>query len=88
MATAPQHSSANALGAGLTFAAAVALFAYGGLWLDERLGTRPWFVLVGVFLGLLGGTIHLLKSLAPSSLPFGRRGDERGDEGPKEPPSR
>jgi F0F1-type ATP synthase assembly protein I len=86
MATVPQHSSANALGVGLTFAATVALFAYGGLWLDGRLGTRPWLVLAGVFLGLLGGTIHLLKSLAPGALPFGRS-DGRGDQGPTKPPT-
>jgi len=65
--------SARALAAGLTFAVTVALFALGGLWLDGKLGTGPWFVLVGVLLGLVGGTIHLLTALAPGALPFGRR---------------
>ena len=29
----------------------IALFGLGGNWLDGRLGTRPLFVLLGVFLG-------------------------------------
>jgi F0F1-type ATP synthase assembly protein I len=69
---------AHALGAGLTFAAAVALFALGGLWLDGRLHTSPLFVLIGIMLGLVGGTIHLLRVVAPSALPFGRKGPGTG----------
>lgn len=67
-----QGHSARGLSAGLTFAAAVALFTWGGLWLDDQVGSRPLFVLLGVFLGLVGGTIHLLRVLAPGQLPFGR----------------
>jgi F0F1-type ATP synthase assembly protein I len=75
MTVVPQQppESARGLAAGLTFAVTVALFALGGLWLDGKLGTQPWFVLLGVLLGLVGGTIHLLRVLAPSALPFGRR---------------
>ena len=61
------------LGVGMTLAVVVALFAYGGLWLDDRLGTTPLFVLLGVLLGIVGGLIHLLRVLAPELLPFGRR---------------
>jgi len=75
MARPPQKpsESTRALGAGLTFAASVALFAVGGLWVDGKLATSPLFVLLGVFLGLVGGTIHLLHTLAPGTLPFGRK---------------
>ncbi len=69
--------SARALGAGLTFAVTVALFALGGLWLDGKLATSPLFVLVGVLLGLVGGTIHLLRVLSPQSLPFGGKPPDR-----------
>ena len=69
----PAQTSYGALGASLTFAAVVALFALGGLWLDTRLATSPLFVLIGILLGLVGGTIHLLRVVAPSSLPFKRR---------------
>jgi len=33
--------SQRALGAGLTLAVSVGLFAYGGQWLDARFGTKP-----------------------------------------------
>lgn len=75
MPASPQQrpESARALGAGLTFAVTVALFALGGHWLDGRAGTSPLFVLVGTLLGILGGTIHLLRVLAPETLPFARK---------------
>ncbi|MBL8733769.1 MAG: AtpZ/AtpI family protein, partial [Planctomycetes bacterium] len=40
------QNSARTLGAGLTLAVSVGLFAYGGLWLDERFGTKPWLLLL------------------------------------------
>ena len=43
----------------------VALFAYGGYWLDGRLGTLPLFVVVGSLLGAVGGFIHFLARVAP-----------------------
>jgi F0F1-type ATP synthase assembly protein I len=89
MATAPQPvpESARALAAGLTFAVTVALFAFGGHWLDGRLSTSPLFVLLGVLLGLVGGTIHLLRVLAPGSLPFGKKPPDRGPPPPAPPAS-
>ena len=38
-------------GAGVQFAATIVAFALGGVWLDERLGTSPWLLLVLVFGG-------------------------------------
>jgi hypothetical protein len=62
----------NALGAGLTLAVSVGLFAYGGLWLDAKWGTRPWMLLLCVCLGIVGGILHLIRVLAPEFWPFGR----------------
>lgn len=62
----------RALGAGMTLAASVGLFAYGGLWLDDQLGTRPWLLLLGVALGITGGMLHLIRVLAPELWPFGK----------------
>jgi hypothetical protein len=64
--------STRALGAGMTLAASVGLFAYGGLWLDGQLGTRPWMLLLGVALGITGGMLHLIRVLAPELWPFGK----------------
>lgn len=61
------------MAAGLTMVVTVGLLAYGGIWLDGRLGTQPLFVILGALLGVLGGTIHLIASVAPEMLPFRRR---------------
>ena len=58
------------VGAGLTLAVTVGLFAYGGLWLDRQLGTRPWMLLLLVLIGILGGMLHLIRVVAPDMLPF------------------
>ena len=62
----------GALGAGLTFAASLALFAFGGLWLDDQFGTKPLWTVVLILCGLLGGTLHLIRVLAPQAWPFGK----------------
>jgi F0F1-type ATP synthase assembly protein I len=62
----------RALGAGLTLAVSVGLFAYGGLWLDARYGTKPWLLLVCVVCGIVGGILHLIRVLAPELWPFGK----------------
>lgn len=59
-------------GAGLTLAASVGLFAYVGLWLDARYGTKPWLLLLCVGCGIVGGILHLIRVLAPELWPFGK----------------
>ncbi len=38
-------------GMGLQFGGSIVLFAYAGYWLDRRLGTSPWLLLLLVFAG-------------------------------------
>jgi F0F1-type ATP synthase assembly protein I len=38
-------------GVGLQFALSILVFLYAGQWLDRKLGTAPWLLLVGVFVG-------------------------------------
>ena len=38
-------------GVGLQFAVSILVFLYLGQWLDRKLGTAPWLLIVGVFLG-------------------------------------
>jgi F0F1-type ATP synthase assembly protein I len=38
-------------GVGLQFAIAVVLFLYAGRWVDSKLGTAPWGLIAGVFIG-------------------------------------
>jgi ATP synthase protein I len=38
-------------GVGLQFAVSILVFLYLGQWLDRKLGTAPWLLMAGVFLG-------------------------------------
>lgn len=62
----------RAFGAGLTLAVSVGLFAYGGLWLDTKFGTKPWLLVLCVLCGIAGGMLHLIRVLAPELWPFGK----------------
>lgn len=49
---------------GIAMGMAIALLAVGGNWLDNRLGTAPLFVLLGVFAGFAGGCYSMFGRLA------------------------
>ncbi|MYA32698.1 MAG: AtpZ/AtpI family protein [Gemmatimonadales bacterium] len=49
---------------GIGMGLAIALLAVGGNWLDDRLGTAPLFVLLGVFAGFAGGCYSMYGRLA------------------------
>lgn len=38
-------------GVGMQFSATIVVFALAGIWLDKRLGTSPWLVILMVFGG-------------------------------------
>ncbi len=40
------------LGIGWFLAISILLGVLGGLWLDNKLGTKPVFLIIGIFLGL------------------------------------
>lgn len=44
-------SGGDYAGMGLQFGGSILIFAYAGYWLDRRLGTSPWLLLVLVFAG-------------------------------------
>ncbi|MEI7777473.1 MAG: AtpZ/AtpI family protein [bacterium] len=46
---------------GYTIAVPLVLFALGGRFLDKRLGTSPLFLLVGIFLSLMGSSYLIYK---------------------------
>lgn len=50
-------------GYGLTLGLSIALFAWLGLKLDEKLGTEPLFVLLGTFAGFGGGFYRMYHEL-------------------------
>lgn len=69
-------------GLGLQFAVTILVFGALGYWLDTRLGTRPWLMIVGVFAGFAGGLLSLIRRVPPARTPSSRaRAAARPDEG-------
>jgi ATP synthase protein I len=50
-------------GLGLQFALSIILFLYAGRWLDRRLGTEPWFLILGVFTGAGAAFYSMYRTL-------------------------
>jgi F0F1-type ATP synthase assembly protein I len=44
-------SGSEFAGVGMQFALTIVVFALAGIWLDKRLGTGPWLVILMVFGG-------------------------------------
>lgn len=56
-------SGSEFAGVGIQFAATIVVFAFAGIWLDKRLGTSPWFVLVLVLGGAGLGFWSMVRRL-------------------------
>lgn len=54
-------------GMGLGMAASIAIGAFGGKWLDGRLGTEPWLLVLGFALGTVAGFVHLFRLISQLS---------------------
>jgi len=63
-------------GHGLTIALSTALFGWLGVQADERLGTHPLFVILGVFVGFGAGFYSMYRDLTA----VGGRGDTPEDD--------
>ena len=60
-------SGAEFAGAGLQFALTLILFSFLGIWLDKRLGSSPWFVMICVFVGAGAGFYSIYRKLMGSA---------------------
>jgi F0F1-type ATP synthase assembly protein I len=56
-------SGAEYAGAGLQLALTLVVFMFLGIWLDKRLGSSPWFVLICVFVGAAAGFYSIYRRL-------------------------
>lgn len=72
-------------GHGLTIALSTALFAWVGVWVDERLHTAPLFVTVGVFVGFGAGFYSMYRDLvsADARAPGDDEDGDRQGDGPR-----
>lgn len=71
-------------GAGLQFAVSILLFLFLGQWADRRLGTGPWLMMIGLFLGAGASFYSMYRKLmaateAEERAARERRERERGD---------
>ena len=70
-------SSASYAGAGLQFAIALIAFLFLGQWLDDRFGTSPWLMMLGVFIGGGGGFYSMYRKLMAEQAREEREREER-----------
>lgn len=50
-------------GIGVQFAFVILVFTAAGVWVDRRLGSTPWFMIVGVFTGAAGGFFSMYRKV-------------------------
>ncbi len=60
-------SPASFAGAGVQFVGSILLFLYIGKWLDGRLGTAPWLLMLGVFVGAGAGFYSFYRRIMAAS---------------------
>ncbi|HEY2378451.1 MAG TPA: AtpZ/AtpI family protein [Gemmatimonadaceae bacterium] len=60
-------SGAEFAGVGLQFALTIVVFVFLGIWLDKRLHSSPWFVLICVFVGAAAGFYSIYRKLMGSA---------------------
>jgi F0F1-type ATP synthase assembly protein I len=69
-------SASEFAGIGLQFALSIVLFVFAGEWVDSRLGTAPWFLIVGAFVGAGGGFYSMYRKLIASQNSGGTDGGD------------
>ena len=78
----PNGSSPDAAGLaglGFQFVVAILLCLLIGKWLDARLGTAPWLLILGVFAGATASTVAMYRRAFPPDK------SGKGGEGPEKP---
>ncbi|HEU0016530.1 MAG TPA: AtpZ/AtpI family protein [Longimicrobium sp.] len=59
----PGQDPARLAGIGLQFGIVLVAFLFLGRWLDERLGTGPWLLMAGVFVGFALSLLWMYRRL-------------------------
>ena len=58
-----------------------------GIWLDKKLGTVPWFILIGAILGILAATVGVARmTLRTFSVAVGQDSEKKIEANGKEEP--
>ena len=70
-------SGADFAGVGIQFAAAIIAFLFAGQWLDNRIGTKPVFTIIGVFVGSGAAFYNMYRKITAA---------QKKDDEAKQPP--
>ena len=73
---APIPGAAEYMGVGLQFVLSILVFLYAGRWLDEKLGTSPWLLMLGVFVGFAAALYSIVRKLGKQGSRGGRNKEE------------
>jgi len=73
MSTGASSDLARGLRIGLELVVAVAVGVGVGLLLDKYVGTRPWGMIVGFFLGVAAGMVNVYRTVAGLGMAVGYR---------------
>src|SRR6476646_9573445 len=74
-------SASEFAGVGLQFAASIIVFLLAGQWLDRKLGTAPWLLIIGVFLGAGASVYSMYRKLMPGPARGEAARKDRSDRG-------
>lgn len=66
--------------AGIEFAASILAGLFVGWWADRRIGTGPWLVILGTFVGAAAGFYNLYRALTTGQSPSRSRKGTKGSE--------
>lgn len=66
---------------GIEFALSVLVGLGAGYWLDKKLGTAPWLMLVGMVFGFTAGLRSMFQFARRSARAQEREAQKRGDDG-------
>lgn len=70
--------TAGLAGMGVQFLVAILLFLFLGKWLDARLGTSPWLLILGVFCGAGASMVAMYRRVFPPDKSKPPAGPRRG----------
>jgi ATP synthase protein I len=60
------YQALSASSVGLELGISVVLGVLGGMWLDGEVGSSPWFMLLGMVIGLIAGFRGVMRAVARS----------------------
>lgn len=73
--------AAGPLSVGIEFSLSTVIGLLAGRWVDGKLGSDPWLMIVGLLLGVTAGFRSLIRTAKQA-----QRATEKPDENPNDPP--